>query len=120
MSKASYSRKDYLFPSGNIVKVQGYEPFALDELVKVLQEDDIKTGSGNVPEIWYDKDGKYKRHFVDIFIPSQNKCIEVKSTWTFEKKRDNVLLKQKAGKALGFNYEIWVYNSKGEKVECYI
>jgi len=119
-SKASYSRKDYLLPSGNIVKVQGYEPFALDELVKVLQEDDIKTGSENVPEIWYDRDGQYKRHFVDIFIPSQNKCIEVKSTWTFKKKRDNVLLKQKAGKALGLNYEIWVYNSKGEKDKCYI
>lgn len=24
-----------------------------------------------------------------------------------------------AAKELGYNYEIWVYNSKGVKVECY-
>ena len=58
------------------------------------------------------------RHFVDIFIPSQNKCIEVKSTWTYQLK--NVLLKKQAGKQLGYNYEIWIYNSKGEKVECIV
>jgi len=118
-SKASYSRKDYTFPSGKIIQVQGYEPYALNELVHTFNEDEIKTGATNVPEIWYDDDeGLKHRHYIDIFIPSQNKCIEVKSTWTFQKK--NVLLKQQAGKELGYNYEIWIYNSKGEKVECFV
>jgi hypothetical protein len=117
--KASYSRKDYTLPSGKIIQVQGYEPYALDELVKIFNEEDIITGSGSVPEIWYnDDEGIKHRHFVDIFIPSQNKCIEVKSTWTYQLK--NVLLKKQAGKQLGYNYEIWIYNSKGEKVECIV
>ena len=120
-SKASYSRKDYTLPSGKIIQVQGYEPHALDELVHTFNEEDIITGSGSVPEIWYDDDeGLKHRHFVDIFIPSQNKCIEVKSTWTAEKKKDNIFKKQQAGKNLGYNYEIWIYNSKGEKVECIV
>ena len=119
-SKASYSRKDYTFPSGKIIKVQGYEPHALDELVKTINEDEIKTGSINVPEIWYnDEKCKEHRYYVDIFIPSQNKCIEVKSTWTAKKKKDNIFLKQNAAKKLGYNYEIWVYDSKGIRVEKY-
>ena len=120
-SKTSYSRKDYTFPSGKIISVQGYEPYALNELVKIFNENEIKTGTINVPEIWYDSyEGIKHRHFVDIFIPSKNKCIEVKSTWTAKKKKDNIFKKQQSGKELGFTYEIWIYNSKGEKVECII
>ena len=33
---------------------------------------------------------------------------------------ENVLLKQQAGKNLGYNYELWIYNSKGEKVEYFV
>jgi hypothetical protein len=120
-SKASYSRKDYTYPSGKIIQVQGYEPYALDELVHILNENEIKTGATNVPKIWYDDDeGKKHRHFVDIFIPLQNRCIEVKSTWTAEKKKDNIFKKQQAGKQLGYSYEIWIYNSKKEKLECIV
>jgi Uma2 family endonuclease len=75
----------------------------------------------NVPTIWYNDDNNKKhRHYVDIFIPSQNRCIEIKSTWTSQKKKDNIFLKQKAGKELGYLYEIWIYNNKGEMVECYM
>jgi len=28
-------------------------------------------------------------------------------------------LKQDAGKELGYNYEIWVYDCKGDKIQCY-
>ena len=120
-SKASYSRKDYTFPSGKIIQIQGYEPYALDELIKTFNEDEIKTGCMCVPEIWYnDYEGLKHRHYVDIFIISQNMCIEVKSTWTAEKNKDNIFKKQQAGKDLGYTYEIWIYNSKGKKVECFV
>jgi hypothetical protein len=119
-SKNSYKRKIYIFASGNQIMCQGYEPFALNKLIKdeLINETDIVTGAKNVPEIWYhDEAGKKHRHYVDIFIPSQNRMIEVKSTWTAEKKKDNIFLKQEAGKKLGYLYEIWIYNKKGEIVE---
>ena len=121
-SKNAYKLKDYTLPSGNVIKFQGYENYALDELLQdgVLEED-IINGCSNVPEIWYeDENNKKHRHYVDIFIQSQNRMIEIKSTWTAEKKKDNIFLKQEACKKAGYLYEIWVYNGKGEKVEYYI
>ncbi len=119
-SKNSYRKKTYIFPSGKEIICQGYEPFALDKLVKEdnIFEEDIITGCKNVPTIWYnDEQNKKHRHYVDIFIPTQNRCIEVKSAWTAEKKKDNIYLKQEAAKQLGYNYEIWIYNAKKELVE---
>jgi hypothetical protein len=118
-SKNAYKLKDYVFPSGRIEKVQGTEPCALKYLVENenVNENDIVVGVKNVPTIWYnDKNEKKHRHYVDIFIPSQNRCVEVKSTWTAEKKKDNIFLKQDAGKNLGHKYEIWVYDSNGNRV----
>jgi hypothetical protein len=55
----------------------------------------------------------------NIFIPSKNKCIEIKSTWTAKKNEHNIFLKQQAGKDLGYEYELRIYDSKGKRVEFY-
>jgi hypothetical protein len=118
MSKNSYKLKEYTLPSGKIIKLQGYEHFAMDELLQKFAEHEIITGVKNVPAIWYiDADGKKHRYYVDIFIPSENRFIEVKSTWTYKKNTNNVLTKQQASKDYGYKCEIWVYNKKGELVE---
>ena len=121
-AKNSYRRKTYLLPSGKELICQGYEPFALDKLINEenIDENDIVTGCKNVPTIWYNDDsGKKHRHYVDIFIKSQNRCIEVKSTWTAEMKKSNIFLKQNSGKQLGYSYEIWIFNKKKEIVELH-
>lgn len=122
MTKNMYRSKEYILPSGNIIQIQGYENYALDELLQKegIYEDDIIIGCNNVPTIWYnDETGKKHRHYVDIYIPSQNRCIEVKSTWTAKLNEHNIFLKQTAGKLLGYKYEIWIYKYKGVKVETY-
>lgn len=119
-SKNAYKLKEYIFPSGKIEKVQGAEPYALDYLLinKCVNEDDIFVGVKNVPTIWYlDNNGIKHRHYVDIFIKSLNKCIEVKSTWTAKKKKDNIFFKQNAAKELGYEYEIWIFDGKNNLVE---
>jgi len=121
--RTSYKTKYFTFSlSGNKIRCQGYEPFALQELIENnIDEIDIVTGCKNVPTIWYnDEVDKKRKHFVDIYIPNQNKCIEVKSTWTIKDKKANIFLKQKAAKELGYNYEIWVYDNKGNKVKTFI
>lgn len=87
---------------------------------ELVDENDIVVGCKNVPNIWYNDDsGKKHRHYVDIFIPNQNRCIEVKSTWTKKIKKDNIFLKQNAGKEMGYKYEIWVYDNNGSRIEKY-
>jgi len=108
-------------PSGKIIDYQGYENFAFDELINIekIDENDLITNRKDVPEIWYlDKVGKKRRHYVDIYIKSQNRCIEVKSDWTNQDK-NNVLEKQKGAIELGYKYEIWIYDKHGNKIFVY-
>ena len=64
----------------------------------------------------YETNGKKHRHYVDFFISKENKCIEVKSTFTLNNKKDNVFDKQKYAKEQGYLYEIWVYD-KGQRID---
>jgi len=122
MLTKSYDKKSYMLPSGKTIFIQGYENYMLDYLLSVekIDENDIFTKRNEVPEIWYnDKRGKVRRHYVDFYIKSQNRCVEVKSTFTNQEK-NNVFEKQKAAKDLGFKYEIWIFNKSGELLEKYI
>ena len=115
--KNSKKYKEYKMPSGTIRKVQGYEPFALNELVKMYQEDDIITDRKEIPRITYMINDKKKYYFPDIFIKSINTIIEVKSTWTYKIKVDIIHEKANATQMAGYNYEIWIYDGKGNKIK---
>ena len=120
MFKSCHLLKDYTLPSKKVIQMQGYENFGMDELlfIEKIDENDIIISRKKVPEIWYkDKDGKQHRYFVDFYIPHQKRCIEIKSTWTL--KKDNVFEKQQAMKDAGYQCEIWVFDDKGNKLECY-
>jgi hypothetical protein len=110
--------KDYIFPSGRTEKIQGYENIALDELIntELINENDIIVGCKNVPEIWYtDELGKKHRHYVDIFISTENRCIEVKGEWFYIRDKHILKIKKQEAEKLGYKYELWVYNNKKQK-----
>lgn len=109
--------KNYTMPSGAVRRVQGYEPFALDILLKEFTEEQIVTERKLVPRIAYPDGEKQRYHFPDIFIPHTNTLIEVKSTWTYKCTTDNVQKKAAAAAQQGYVYEIWVFNGKGDRVE---
>jgi hypothetical protein len=115
----SYKRKDYVYPSGKIIQVQGYEPFGLDILIKQLSilEDDIVTCRTEVPEIWWeDSNNEWHRYYTDIYIKSKNMCIEVKSIWTYKINREKIILTKKATEEFGYSYELWILDAKGNKI----
>ena len=116
IQKNAMKHKDYKMPSGEIRKVQGFEPYALDELLKTYTEDQIKTGRQNIPRIEYHDGVKKRYYFPDIYIPHENKIIEVKSTWTYKCTTDNIELKGKACIDSGYAFDIWIYGNGGKRV----
>jgi hypothetical protein len=115
--KAGYTYRDYTTPSGIIRKVQGYEPFALDILFKTEHRDeaDIVTDRMDIPRIIYKYDESEHYYFPDIFIKSEKKIIEVKSTWTYSLHLEMNKLKWTATQAAGYTMEFWVFSGKGER-----
>lgn len=117
-SKQSYKLKEFVFPCGKTIKVQGYENFALEDLIQEgFLVDEIITNRKDVPEVWYiDKDKKKHRYFADIYIPKLNKIIEVKSNWTYKIKQDIIELKADACIKLGFNFELRIYSRDNKEL----
>jgi predicted small metal-binding protein len=119
-SKKALAFYNYIFPSGRIERIQGYENHGLNELLhkENILEDDITVKKNEVPIAWWkDNNNIEHRYYVDILIKSQKRCIEIKSLRTMEKGRNDVYLKKQALEDAGYKCEIWVFNKKGEKLK---
>ena len=106
-----YKHKDYIYPSGKIVKIQGYENLLLDELLEVYTESEILTDRKDMPEFWYFNDGKKHRYFPDAYIPKDNLIYEVKSSWTLKCSMKNNIFKLKKQSVIdsNFNFKLKIY-----------
>lgn len=114
--KSSKSFKQFNFPSGKIINIQGYENLALDELVKLFEEDDIITKRSEMPKIIYKLKDKEHRYYPDIWIKSINKIIEVKSIYTYKKEFIKNINKALATRKLNFDFEFWIYTSEKKNI----
>lgn len=108
--------KKYTLPSGNIINVQGYEPYALNILLTKYNEEQIITNRTTIPRIPYKLNNTNKYYFPDIYIPHINTIIEVKSDWTYRLEYDKNQAKAAATRNAGYNYEFWIFNKKGERI----
>lgn len=117
--------KQCWLPSGNIVHVRGYEGIVILNLLCTYLETDL---------ICHDMNSNYKipvfefvnanlhsaRYYPDIYIPKENRIIEVKSRWWWDANGDtryanrlvNNLKKRQAVLDKGYNYEVWLFSSK--------
>lgn len=116
--KKRLKHKDYTMPSGKIVRIQGYEDFALDELLKTYIEDDLVIGLANIRKRTgiLRKESDDRVYFPDIYITSINKIVEVKSRYTYFNFLEENLDKKKACTDAGFDFEFMVYERDGTRV----
>lgn len=119
--KSSMSTKQYTFPSGRTVQIQGYEGLALNILLRNYNEEDIRVCSEMeiIIDYYDDVDKKNRKHYPDIYIESINTLIEVKSTYTMKISK-NVLLKKQAAEERGYGYQIWVFSGYNSVDPCEI
>jgi hypothetical protein len=109
--ESSY-KKHYKIQIGNKqINVAGYERFVIPELLKKYQREDMLIGF-EIEPIKYEFEGKSKKYYPDIFIISENKIIEVKSSYTFEADKDKNLAKQKACIEQGYDFEFHIWDLK--------
>ena len=104
----SFRRKPYL--CWNIL---GYEDKTLDYLInteKILIEN-IKAGDDEIPVIPYKMNDKNRVYFPDIYIPSQNRIIEVKSVYTMTKEIEELYYKSLYS-CQDYIFELFTYDKK--------
>jgi hypothetical protein len=110
----AYNLKEFNFPCGKTILVQGYEPILLKSLVEEgYIYEDIIVKRTEVPLIWYEKDNKKHRYYCDVYIPKINTIYEVKSTWTYEIAKEKNKLKKQACIDAGYLFELYIYDGKG-------
>lgn len=108
-SKNSFQFKDYVMPSNNVIRIQGYENLALDELLSIYDENEIVLSKRKMPVITY-YIRKEHRYYPDIFIPKENTFIEVKSEYTYKSNLVKNMIKALSVRKLGYNFEFWIYD----------
>jgi hypothetical protein len=122
---SGYKWKEYIFPSGQVKKYQGYENLALNELLLTIKENYIITSlEKEMPIINYvDFNEKPRQYHPDILIlykklfensttNIKDKIIEVKSYWTFTSSIENNIAKKIACLSSGYDFEFWIYESR--------
>jgi len=113
--KKSFSHKSYRLPSGKVISLQGYEPKVMDYLLKYYHEDDIlyknKSIENKVGKIFYQNIDKISRYFPDLYIISENKIIEVKSTFTYDLDIVKNISKKEECLKRGINFEFIIFDN---------
>lgn len=101
------------------LSLQGYEPFAIDYMIrhKKVKGSSIFSGK-DVPTIYYEDPvrRKQRRHYPDFFIKNQNRLVEVKSDWTFRIGLDTLIAKRSAAIAAGYKYSVLVFDKTGNRI----
>jgi len=124
-NKSNSLVKTYTLPSGKQIGIRGYEPFVLDKLLKIYNEDDIivhdnfsKTVVETIDYIAVNR--HHLKYYPDIYIKPINTIIEVKSEWwwngngdsKYNSRFENNLRKRSAALAKGYIYEVWLFKNK--------
>lgn len=124
-AKSNSAGKEFVLPSRRVIHIRGYEDVAIMKLLHTYTEDELIVDDMlhkyTLPVFEYVSVNQHTaKYYPDIYIPSENKIIEVKSQWWWngngaEKYRSrltNNLKKRQSVVAKGYIYELWLFENK--------
>jgi len=112
--------KDYILPSGNLIRVQGYEIFGIEYLLSIYNEEDIICDVKSINKllgiIKYKDKNQERRYYPDFYIKSIGKIYEVKSIWTYKANINKNNLKKLRCLEMGIDFEFLIFDYKGNQI----
>jgi transposase-like protein len=110
--KSGYRLRDVVI-KGRTFSVQGFEPQALEHLVKEGMDVNSISVGVNVPTISYRFKGKDKKYFPDFYHKDSNTIYEVKSVYTYKANKYMNQKKAQATADAGYNHITLIFENKG-------
>jgi hypothetical protein len=112
--KRGFKCKDFIFPTGEKIQVQGYEHHCLCDLLQQgVEASDLLQGYTNMPQIKYTHQGKEHCYYPDIYNVARRQIIEVKSQFTYDLDPQRNASKMHACLKAGYEAELRIYSYKG-------
>lgn len=109
-------RKEYTLSTGEVIHLQGYEPFGFDYLKTLYQENQIQYRKNDMPELWYNWQEKTRRYYCDFFVADDNLVVEIKSPFTLSRDLDIVRQKILSAQTKGYKVLLLVFDRYGQVV----
>ena len=114
-TKSGVKRKSYILPSGKEIKLQGYENYALNKMLKTYTENDIFES--HPPKIKFLENNNKHIFYPDFYIKKDNLIIEIKSRFTYNRWLSKNNAKIEACKNQGYKIQYWIIDKKGNLEE---
>ena len=92
---------------------QGYEDVAWKVLLSTLKETEITNDPKLIPTFIYEWEGKTHRYYPDLYVETQRRIIEVKSTYTYRTELGKNRAKRDQVMADGYTFEFWICSKTG-------
>lgn len=124
LNRGNASIKEYTLPSGKIIGIRGYENLALDQLLKIYNENELQIHDNFTEYVLetfqYQSMDRKRIYHPDIYIPKENLIIEVKSNWwwngnlneKYHSRLKNNLKKREAVITAGYKFQLWLFENK--------
>lgn len=109
-------RKEYVLTTGEVIHLQGYEPFGIDYLKTLYHENQIQYRKKDMPELWYKWQEKTRRYYCDFFVLDNNLVVEIKSLFTLSRDLNIVKQKLRSAHTNGYNVLLLVFDRFGELI----